>query len=222
MMLRNGNQDAFLRALNAHKGILYKVSNAYCARPEDRNDLVQEIIVELWRAYAGFDSTRAQFSTWMYRVALNVAISMHRGQARRIQDTLSIDTLPKETLLNFAAADVAQASGSDDLLALQQLLASLDALSRALVLLYLEGYDQNEIAELTGLTPTNVSTRLQRIKQKLAEQVSACGHGKQVSASGHGKHVSAGGHGKQVSAGGHGKQVSACGHGQHSKTQGES
>jgi RNA polymerase sigma factor (sigma-70 family) len=162
---RKDNQDDFLAALNSHKGILYKVSNAYCARPEERNDLVQEIIVELWRAYPGFDAARAQFSTWMYRIALNVAISMHRGQTRRIHDAL-----PLEALLDFAAADLELARGDDDLLALQQLLTSLDALSRALILLYLEGYEQNEIAELTGLTPTNVSTRLQRIKQKLAGQ----------------------------------------------------
>jgi len=178
MMPDKNNQDAFLAVLNAHKGILYKVSNAYCARPEDRNDLVQEIIVELWRAYSGFDATRAQFSTWMYRIALNVAISVHRGQTRRIQDAVSLDTmavgaLSIDTLLNFAAADRELAKGNDDLLALQQLLANLDALSRALVLLYLEGYEQNEIAELTGLTPTNVSTRMQRIKQKLASRASA-------------------------------------------------
>ena len=74
--------------------------------------------------------------------------------------------------MDFAAADAELAQGDDDLLALQQLLRSLDALSRALILLYLEGYEQNEIADLTGLTTTNVSTRLQRIKQKLQEQVS--------------------------------------------------
>ncbi len=161
------NQEGFLGMLNAHKGILYKVSNAYCAQPEERSDLVQEIIVELWRAYPTFDAARAQFSTWMYRIGLNVAISMHRGQARRIHDTV-----PIEALLDFAAADAELAQGDDDLLALQQLLRSLDALSRALILLYLEGYEQNEIADLTGLTTTNVSTRLQRIKQKLQEQVS--------------------------------------------------
>ena len=166
-MPRKNNQDDFLAALNAHKGILYKVSNAYCVRPEERNDVVQEVIVELWRAYPTFDAALAQFSTWMYRIALNVAISVHRGQARRIHDAL-----PIKALLDFAAADVALDHGDDDLLALQQLLKSLDALSRALILLYLEGYEQNEIAELTGLTATNVSTRLQRIKQKLQEQVS--------------------------------------------------
>ena len=164
-MLNRNNKDSFLRTLNAHKAILYKVSNAYCVRPEERNDLVQEIIVELWRAYPGFDATRAQFSTWMYRIALNVAISMHRGQMRRVHDAL-----PIAALLDFAAADVELANSDDDLIALQQLLKNLDALSRALILLYLEGYEQNEIAELTGLTPSNVSTRLQRIKQKLQAQ----------------------------------------------------
>ncbi len=188
MMDRTSSQDAFLAALNAHKGILYKVSNAYCARPQDRNDLVQEIIVELWRAYPGFDPTRAQFSTWTYRIALNVAISVHRGQMRRVSDAVSIDTLEVDALMNFAAADRELAKGNDDLLALQQLIASLDALSRALVLLYLEGYEQNEIAELTGLTPTNVSTRMQRIKQKLAEQISTTSEGDQVSLKRHSKH----------------------------------
>ena len=188
MMPGKSNQDAFLAGLNAHKGILYKVSNAYCAKPEDRHDLVQEIIVELWRAYPAFDATRAQFSTWLYRIALNVAISVHRGQMRRVSDAVPIDTLEVDALMNFAAADRELAKGNDDLLALQQLLASLDALSRALVLLYLEGYEQNEIAELTGLTPTNVSTRMQRIKQKLADQISATGEGEQASLKKHGKH----------------------------------
>jgi RNA polymerase sigma factor (sigma-70 family) len=169
-MVHKNTQDDFLAALNAHKGILYKVSNVYCAQPEERHDLVQEIIVELWRAYSGFDATRAQFSTWMYRIALNVAISLHRGQSRRIQDALPLEA----NLLDFAAADLELAKNNDDLLALKQLLASLDALSRALILLYLEGYEQNEIAEFTGLTPSNVGTRLQRIKQKLQQQASAC------------------------------------------------
>jgi len=125
----------------------------------------------------------------MYRIALNVAISVHRGQTRRIQDAVSLDTmavgaLSIDTLLNFAAADRELAKGNDDLLALQQLLANLDALSRALVLLYLEGYEQNEIAELTGLTPTNVSTRMQRIKQKLASQASASEHSKHSNSEG--------------------------------------
>lgn len=159
-------QEAFLQLLDAHKGILYKVANAYCVRREERGDLVQDIIVELWRAYPRFEPTRAAFSTWMYRIALNVAISAQRGAGRRLSDSLSLDV----GSMDFAAADRELANGDDGLHALHQLMSSLDEISRALILLYVEGYEQDEIAELTGLSASNVSTRLQRIKQRLYEQ----------------------------------------------------
>jgi RNA polymerase sigma factor (sigma-70 family) len=162
--------EAFLTALNTHKGILYKVSNAYCVQRDARGDLVQEIILELWRAYPNFNGARAKFSTWMYRIALNVAISLHRAQTRRVEGMPALGPALSTDLLDFAAADLAIANENNDALtALHQLLAAQDPLSRALVLLYLEGYEQNEIAELTGLTPSNVSTRLQRIKQKMRD-----------------------------------------------------
>ena len=93
--------DAFLRELQAHKAILYKVANAYCARREDRGDLIQDITIELFTAYPKFDARVASFSTWMYRIAMNVAISAHRGDGRRIRDALSID----EFGMDLAAAD---------------------------------------------------------------------------------------------------------------------
>lgn len=160
------DQVDFIKLIDAHKGILYKVANAYCARREERGDLVQDIIVELWRAYPRYDGTRAAFSTWMYRIALNVAISAHRDAGRRVSEALSLDLGD----MDFAATDRELASGDDGLHALQQLMASLDDISRALILLYLEGYEQDEIAELTGLSASNVSTRLHRIKQRLHEQ----------------------------------------------------
>jgi RNA polymerase sigma factor (sigma-70 family) len=153
----------FLDVLNVHKGILYKVANACCGRAEDRADLIQDIIVELWRAWPRFDATKAQRSTWMYRIAMNVAISMQRGNARRDSERYGLD-MP---LLDLVAADAQLASGDDDLHALQQLLARFDPISRSLVLLYMEGYGHDEIADMTGLTPSNVSTRIHRIKQKL-------------------------------------------------------
>ena len=165
-MQASPGQEGFLKLLDAHRGILYKVANAYCTRREERGDLVQDIIVELWRAFPRYDPTRAAFSTWMYRIALNVAISAHRGAGRRVTDALSLDL----SSMDFAAADRELASGDDSLQALQQLISTLDEISRALVLLYLEGYEQDEIAELTGLTASNVSTRLHRIKLRLHEQ----------------------------------------------------
>jgi RNA polymerase sigma-70 factor (ECF subfamily) len=160
--------DAFLQSLQQHRGILYTVANAYCARREDRGDLIQEIVVELWRAWPRFDA-RASFSTWMHQIAVNVAISVHRGESRRIRDALPIE----EFGLDLAAADRAMGQHDDDLLALHQLIAQLDGISRALILLYLEGYAQDEIAAMLGLSATNVATRTQRIKQKLQRMSAA-------------------------------------------------
>lgn len=156
------SQSAFIDALEPHRGILYKVANAYCARREDRGDLIQEIVVELWRAWPRFDG-RATFSTWMHQIAMNVAISCYRGESRRIRDALPIN----EFGMDLAAADQAMAAQSDDLLALHHLIGQLDAINRALILLYLEGYGQEEIASMIGITSSNVATRIGRIKHKL-------------------------------------------------------
>lgn len=154
----------FLAQLDGHKGILYKVANAYCARREDRGDLIQEMVVELWRAWPRFDG-RAAFSTWMHRIAVNVAISVFRGESRRIRDTVPIE----EFGMDLAAADRVLDAEGDDLRALHQLIAQLDEVNRALILLFLEGYGQDEIADMVGLTPTNVATRIHRIKQSLQQ-----------------------------------------------------
>jgi RNA polymerase sigma-70 factor (ECF subfamily) len=155
------DHDEFLRQLTPHRAILYTVANAYCARREDRGDLIQEIVVELWRAYPRFDG-RAAFSTWMHQIAVNVAISHFRGERRRIRDAVPID----DVFLDLAAADRAM-EVDDDLVALHQLIAQLDEVNRALILLYVEGYGQDEIATMVGLSSTNVATRINRIKQRL-------------------------------------------------------
>ena len=162
------DHTAFLTQLDAHKGILYKVANAYCARREDRSDLIQEMVVELWRAWPRFDG-RAAFSTWMHRIAVNVAISVFRGESRRIRDTVPIE----EFGMDLAAADRVLDGESDDLRALHQLIGQLDEINRALILLYLEGYGYEEIADMVGLTPTNVATRINRIKNKLQQDHAA-------------------------------------------------
>ncbi|KFN42567.1 RNA polymerase sigma factor [Arenimonas oryziterrae] len=160
--------DRFLAQLEQHKGILYTVANAYCQRREDRGDLIQEMVVELWRAYPSFDG-RAAFSTFMHRIAVNVAISVFRGESRRIRDALPIE----EFGMDLAAADRVRDADSDDLHALHQLISRLDETNRALILLYLEGYGQDDIAEMIGLTATNVATRINRIKQRLQRDYAA-------------------------------------------------
>ncbi|WP_313915148.1 RNA polymerase sigma factor [Tahibacter sp.] len=160
--------DAFLAQLQLHKTILYKVANAYCRRREDRGDLIQEILIELWRAWPRFDRGAA-FAGWMQRIAINVAISFFRGESRRIRDALPIEDFG----MDLAAADRVLDVEGDDLRALHQLIARLDEVNRALILLYLEGYSQEEMASLVGLSATNVATRINRIKQKLQRDYAA-------------------------------------------------
>ena len=90
----------FLGRLDNHKRILYKVAYIYCRDREDRQDLVQEMLIQLWRSYGRFDD-HVRFSTWMYRIAVNVAISHYRNEGRRIRDTLPLE----EYGLDIAAAD---------------------------------------------------------------------------------------------------------------------
>lgn len=160
--------EQFLEQLEKHKAILYKVANAYCNRREDRGDLIQEIVIELWRSFERFDG-RAAFSTWMHRIAMNVAISFYRGESRRIRDALPIE----EFGMDLTAADSVMDAQSEDLHALHQLISKLDEINRALILLYLEGYPQEEIADMVGISSSNVATRINRIKQKLQQDVAA-------------------------------------------------
>lgn len=156
------SQDTFVALLDRHKPILYKVASAYCSRREDRGDLIQDIVVELWRAYPRYDG-RAAFSTFMHRIAVNVAISHYRGESRRIRDAEPIE----EFAFDLAAADRVMDAAGDDVLALRQWIAQLDEVNRALMLLFLEGYDHEAIGAMLGMSAANVGTRLHRIKQKL-------------------------------------------------------
>ncbi len=81
-------QDRFQTLVEEHKKILYKVCHSYCRNPGDRDDLAQEIIVQLWRSFGAFDE-RVRFSTWMYRIALNVAISFYRRESVRTRHVVS-------------------------------------------------------------------------------------------------------------------------------------
>lgn len=167
-MSKAAEHESFLQRLEKHKAILYKVANAYCSRREDRGDLIQEIVVELWRSFGRFDG-RVAFSTWMHRIAMNVAISFYRGESRRIRDALPIEAFG----LDLTAADNVMDVQSEDLHALHQMISRLDEINRALILLYLEGYPQEEIADMVGISSSNVATRINRIKQKLQKDVSA-------------------------------------------------
>jgi RNA polymerase sigma-70 factor (ECF subfamily) len=155
-------QGRFRTLLEEHRRILYKICNSYCRNRDDREDLAQEIVVQLWRAFEGFDE-RYRFSTWMYRIALNVAISFYRRETTRSRHVLSDDELLLE------AVDQTE-SQPEEIRLLYQLIEGLEPLNKALVLLYLDGNSYREVADVLGISETNVATKLNRLKTRLKQQ----------------------------------------------------
>lgn len=158
-------QDRFLLLLEEQKKILYKVAISYCRNPADRQDLIQEMVVQLWRSFDRYDDT-FRLSTWTYRIALNVAISFYRSESRRARNTV-----PAEDSILEIAADVPEPVEDESLRLLHELIGRLDEIDRALILLYLDGNRYDTIAEILGISETNVATKISRIKQKLRRNV---------------------------------------------------
>lgn len=154
-------QDRFVALLEEHKKILFKVASSYCRNPADRQDLVQEMVVALWKSFGRYDD-RYRFSTWMYRIALNVAISFYRSEVRRTRHNVPAG----DFLLDIAATGESTAP-DDGLRLLQPLMQQLGELERALLILHLDGNRYDTIAEILGISETNVGTKISRIKQKL-------------------------------------------------------
>ena len=161
-MPHSTQQDRFLSLLDLHKKILYKVASSYCRNPADRPDLVQEIVVQLWRSFGRYDESQ-RFSTWTYRIALNVAISFYRSESRRSRLTVPVE----DSILEIAAGSPDAGESAANLQTLHQCIERLDELDRALVLLYLDGNPYSTIAEILGISETNVGTKIGRIKQRL-------------------------------------------------------
>jgi RNA polymerase sigma factor (sigma-70 family) len=157
-------KEQFTKLLTEHEAALRKVVLTYGVTHADREDLSQEILAQLWASFGTYDRSRP-FSTWMYRVALNVAISHVRATTRRRRVITEVDTSPLDT------PDPRQTPNSDEepTTLLQRLIAALDELDRALLLLHLEQRSYQEIADVLGLSASNVGTRLNRIRNRLRE-----------------------------------------------------
>ena len=154
----------FLSVIQSNKGIIYKVANSYCKNASDRQDLVQEIMVQLWKSFDKY-TDQYKYSTWMYRIALNVAISFYRKETRRKQVTNPLS----EGILNYVENDV-EGEIEDNIKILQQFISELKDLDKAIMLLYLEEKSQKEIAEIIGISETNVATKIGRVKILLKQK----------------------------------------------------
>ena len=156
--------DIFLSVVQTNKGIIYKVVNSYCQNIEDRKDLVQEIIIQLWKSFDNYDDN-FKHSTWMYRISLNVAISFYRKENSRKK----ISNPLIDGIINFSDNDDFE-DKETDLGILQQMISQLKDLDKALILLYLEEKSYKEISQIIGISETNVSTKINRIKNSLKQK----------------------------------------------------
>jgi RNA polymerase sigma-70 factor (ECF subfamily) len=160
----------FADLLERHRGIVLKVAGSYAANPDDRADLAQDIAAQLWRAWPSYAPDRP-VTTWMYRIALNVAISHLRGRSLRDRHHV-----PYDEELHAAGSHDAAAAIDDDhetaqqLRMLERVIAALPPLDRALMLLYLDERSQREIADVLGISESNVSTRISRLKQRIRDE----------------------------------------------------
>ncbi|MGC4099899.1 RNA polymerase sigma factor [Ferruginibacter sp.] len=162
-MASSNNAATFLTLTEENRGIIFKVCNIYCKDKQHQQDLEQEIIYQLWRSYPQFNP-QFKFTTWMYRVALNVAISFYRKN-KHSNDIISISTDHEEVEDN--TSDHLQKEQNIQLL--YRFIDGLQELDKALMLLYLEEKSYSEIAEVLGISETNVATKISRIKQKLKQ-----------------------------------------------------
>ena len=156
-------QKDFIRIILENEKVIFKITTFYAYNEDDRKDLYQEIVLQLWKAYPNFRK-EAKISTWLYRIALNTAISQIRKNKKEA---------PKVPISQIVlqVSDSTDNDKEEKIQMLYKQIEQLNQLEKAIILLYLEDKSHEEIAEVIGLTITNVGTRLSRIKQKIKEQI---------------------------------------------------
>jgi RNA polymerase sigma-70 factor (ECF subfamily) len=153
----------FAALLAEHRRLVFKVATTYARDGADLEDLVQEIAAQLWRAFPTYDRTR-RFSTWMYRIALNVAISWVRIEAPRRRRSVPYDAELHEPA---AAVETDETDDDERRRILRGFIDSQDRLNRAVLLLYLEEHSYAEMSDILGLSETNLTTKINRLKERL-------------------------------------------------------
>lgn len=160
-------QQEFLEKIENHKGMIFKVSKMYVDHQEDREDLYQEIVFQLWKSYQKFEG-KSQFSTWLYRVSLNTALTFLKSEKRKPDNAFLHENL-----------DVAEESSDDKEVQLQlfyKAVHELNPIEKALIFLFLEGQNHKEISENLGISEVNARVKLNRTKEKLQQIIKKYGY----------------------------------------------
>ncbi|RSK39142.1 RNA polymerase sigma factor [Mangrovimonas spongiae] len=153
-------EHSFVELLEKHQNIVHKVCRLYTNNQAAHNDLFQEVTIQLWKAYPKFRGD-SKFSTWMYRVALNTAITLYRKSTRRVK-TQAFDAVQFKI-----KAEEYDRTEEQQLKLMYQAIHELNDIEKALVLLYLEDKNYNEISETLGITEVNARVKMNRVKKKL-------------------------------------------------------
>lgn len=160
-----GDEHKFINLINEHQGLIHKVCIMYESDRALRNDLFQEIVLQLWKSFPTFRG-ESKITTWMYRIALNTAISGYRKQSRNVK-TEDLD----EAHLNISEQYTGE-EGQENAQKLQWAIRQLTEIERAMVMMALEEIPYDEIAETIGITQNNVRVRMNRIREKLRKLMS--------------------------------------------------
>lgn len=162
-MSRLKKTKRFHKIIKENKGILYKVINIYCKGIEDKKDLEQEILIQLWKSLEKFDE-KYKISTWIYKIAMNVSISFYRKNKNNLNH-LPIDSIFIEKEYEEQNDDV-----KDKKRILNFFIEQLNEFDKAIILLYLEDYNYKAISNIIGISETNVGSKINRIKNKLKKE----------------------------------------------------
>lgn len=160
-MVKNKFKEQFAAVFDKHLGIVLKISRAYTKTTHDREDLINDIALELWRAFPNYRGD-ARVSTWIYRIALNVSMNYKR----KTKNNLLL--YPESGHIELADwLQLEEDNEQTDLL--YECIDELDEFNKAIIILYLDGNSHGEIATITGISKTNVGTRISRIKNQIKE-----------------------------------------------------
>ncbi|MDX1630172.1 MAG: sigma-70 family RNA polymerase sigma factor [Fulvivirga sp.] len=156
------NKEKFIQLLHDHKQIIFKVCNMYCKDSEDQKDLVQDVIYQLWNSFENYDS-KYKVTTWMYRIALNVAISFYRKTKTKMKYNTRLD----DSFLEIGVEE--EIDQAEEVKMLKNFINQLDKMNKALMILYLDGNSHEEIGNVLNISTSNVGTKINRIKSKLKD-----------------------------------------------------
>ena len=158
------SETEFVALLDEHQNIIHKICRLYTNNELEHEDLFQEISIQLWRSYGRFEG-KSKFSTWMYRVGLNTAITLYRKEKKRL------NTQPLNDQFTAIAQEEYNAQVDEQMAWLYQKIKDFSEIDKALVLLYLEDKRYHEIAETLGISAGNARVKMNRIKERLKKML---------------------------------------------------